>query len=185
MCSEIVTIAIGKMAIVSWTEVQVVLFKGTTCTKWQVETRNFKPVCLKDWGKVNQTKHHSEDVPTDDGKEERNDTEETFSFCIDKGGNQECNNGYKGVFPVSVCYKSSIRYSRTSKTKTDNDNHRSDNDWGQEFINPFCTCKTNTCCYRDIDQTSQDYPRLSSRYIAPISFMARDIAVIKANEEPR
>ncbi|MEE5697061.1 hypothetical protein V2N35_11450, partial [Streptococcus pneumoniae] len=24
------------------------------------------------------------------------------------------------------------------KSKTDNDDHRTDNDWWQEFINPFC-----------------------------------------------
>ena len=98
MCSEIVTIAIGKMAMVSGPKYKVVLFEGPTRIERKIETRDFKPVSLEDRIKVHQAQTNCEDITTDNGKEERNDFEETFSFGVDEGGDQEGHDSDKGIF---------------------------------------------------------------------------------------
>ena len=127
------------------TEIQVVLFEGPTRIERKIETRNLKPVSLEDRIKVHQAQANCEDTTTDNGEKERNDFEETFSFGVDEGGNQEGHDSNKGIFPISPFDKTSVFNGWSCKSKTNNDNHRSNDNGRKQFVNPASACYFNPC----------------------------------------
>ena len=98
------------------TEIQVVLFEGTTCIERKIEARNLKPVGFEDWIEVNQAQADCEDIAADNGKEERNNFEEAFSFGVDEGSDQEGHDSDKGIFPVSPFDKTGVFNSWSCKS---------------------------------------------------------------------
>ena len=144
-----------------WTEIEVKTLEGSSL-KGKDEARQLKPSRFQNWGKIDHTKGNGDQVAPYNGDEEGNDFHKALTVGIDKGCDEEGDDGYQHLLPVTISDKACIGDCRVGQAKPDDDNHRSDDNGRQKGINPLGTDYLDQARNEDIDEADEENPCLGS-----------------------